>query len=443
MVEHLSTFSDRVALIDSLGKYTYDDVCSQIAKYKLEFHGKINSGETVAIISDYNFYSIALFFALLDVKCILVPIVSVVTDEVNERIKAARCNKTVKINYDGELSLVSSFYDEPFKMVEDLVRLKHSGLILFSSGSTGEPKAMIHDLNLLVDSYKGKKSKKMVILVFLMFDHIGGLNTLLNSFMMGVQVVLPRFRECDEVALLIQTHKVQVLPASPTFLNLMLMGNVTEKYDLSSLRMITYGTESMAKSLLERLRVRFPKVKFLQTFGTSETGIAKTESRSSSSLEIKFDDPNLEYKIVDSELWLKSKTQIIGYLNASSDNFTDSGWFKTGDLVEEMNDGFLRIVGRNKEMINVGGEKVMPSEVESVLLEIDKVKDVVVRGGTNAITGNMVEADIVWAGDEDKQEIRKIIRVFSRTKLSSYKIPVKINIVDALDYSSRFKKKRL
>ena len=71
---------------------------------------------------------------------------------------------------------------------------------------------------------------------------------------------------------------------------------------------------------------------------------------------------------------MRSKTQVLGYLNASMESFTKDGWFRTGDLVEELEGGYIRIVGRNKEVINVGGEKVLPAEVESVLLEIGELK---------------------------------------------------------------------
>lgn len=149
---------------------------------------------------------------------------------------------------------------------------------------------------------------------------------------------------------LIEEHQIHVLTASPTFSNMMLMAKVQERFDLSSLKMITYGTESMPESLLKKLKVIFPRTKLLQTFGTSETGIAQTSSRSSDSLEMKLDDPNLEYRIVNGELWLKSKTQIIGYLNASMESFTEDGWFKTGDLVEQLEGGYLKIKGRAKEV---------------------------------------------------------------------------------------------
>jgi len=283
-------------------------------------------------------------------------------------------------------------------------------------------------------------------MVFLLFDHIGGINTLFNILSMGAKAVIPENRSAETIAKMIEQEEVNILPASPTFLNLLLLADVCNRYDLSSIRMITYGTESMPESLLERIKKTFPKAKLLQTFGTSETGIAQVNSRSSTSLDIKIDDPNLNYKIVDGELWLKSKIQILGYLNDSMENFTDDGWFCTGDMVETSEDGYLKIIGRSKEVINVGGEKVLPIEVESFLLTIDGIRDCIVYGLKNAITGQTVVADIV-IDDANNQsintkELKKQIRVFCIKKMERYKIPTKINFVKQLPIGSRFKKIR-
>ena len=97
--------------------------------------------------------------------------------------------------------------------------------------------------------------------------------------------------------------------------------------------------------------------------------------------------PGFEHKIVDGMLWLRSSRAMLGYLNAPSP-FDADGWFNTQDLVER--DGeYIRILGRKSELINVGGEKVHPTEVENVLLQIDNVKDVTVRGVPNAVTGEL------------------------------------------------------
>jgi acyl-CoA synthetase (AMP-forming)/AMP-acid ligase II len=124
------------------------------------------------------------------------------------------------------------------------------------------------------------------------------------------------------------------------------------------------------------------------------------------------------------------------------DSFTEDGWFKTGDLVETTEDGYLRIVGRNKEVINVGGEKVLPSEVESILLDMDEFSDVMVYGESNPITGQSVVVEVVPADAIDKREAKKAIRRFCKDKLESYKIPSKVVIVDQTSFGERFKKIR-
>ena len=442
-VEHISTFGDRQAIAHRKKIYTYQQLGAKIGDYYhlLRDQG-VSKGEVAAIISDYSFAAIAMFLALLQNKNVVIPIVIEDVEEINERLVEAQADKVIKI--DGK-SVKVSFQKSSSKhrLIENIQQNQRSGLILFSSGSTGKPKVMIHDLDSLVDSYRDRKPRHLNMLIFLMFDHIGGLNTLLNTLGMGALAVLPEGRDPEEICSLIEKHKVNVLPASPTFLNLILMNGAHERYDLSSVRMITYGTEAMPEGLLKRLREAFPKVKFLQTFGTSETGIAQTISKASDSLFIKIDDPNLKYKIVDGELWLRSKTQVLGYLNAPMDSFTEDGWFMTGDLVETTEDGYIKIVGRSKEVINVGGLKVLPVEVESVLTTMPEIVDCIVYGQSNYITGQTAVADVVLRNPSlESQEMKKAIRQFALARMERYKVPTKINFVKEISFAGRFKKQR-
>jgi acyl-CoA synthetase (AMP-forming)/AMP-acid ligase II len=221
------------------------------------------------------------------------------------------------------------------------------------------------------------------------------------------------------------------------------MSGAHKNYNLSSLRFVTYGTEPMPDSLLIRLKTALPNISFIQTFGTSETGISQTVSRSSVSTQIKIEDPNTEFKIVAGELWLRSNSQILGYLNHEMSRFTADGWFKTGDIVEESSDGFLTITGRREDIINVGGEKVTPSEVESVLLEIPEVADCLVYGEKNAITGQNVAAEIVPQTECDLKMLKRIIKKHCRAVLSAYKVPARIVFTEKTSFSDRFKKSRI
>lgn len=444
ILDHIVTQREHTAIIFNDKQYSYVKLGSKIDNYYKQINGTIPSNEIVALVSDYSLYSIAMFFALYKNRNIIVPITTKIESEIQDRIIVANCSKVIRINENGELRIdCIDSQEKRHNIIVQLQQQNNAGLILFSSGSTGQPKAMVHDLDNLINSYKGKRGKKLVFLIFLMFDHIGGLNTLLNCISMGVTMVFPTDRNPDNVCEIIDKYKVNILPASPTFLNLILISEAHLKYDLSSLKMITYGTEPMPESLLLKLKGAFSCVKFLQTFGTSETGIAGASSKSSNSTFLKLDDPNSEYKIVDDELWIRSKIQILGYLNSSMERFTEDGWFKTGDLVEQNEDGYIKIIGRNKEMINVGGEKVLPAEVESVLFQMAQIKDCTVYGEFNPITGQMVVAKVLFDGVTKTSEVKKLITTFCQDKLDRYKIPVRIVLVSESEFSDRFKKKRI
>ena len=442
LINNFNSFDNKIAIIHKDTSYTYRQLFNNIERIEKDvIEDKIYSGEVVSILSDYSFNSISLLLALCQNKNIIVPIATKIENEVNDRIEESFTSKSISLN-DNEFTVNKHTVDKPHQMIKSLQDTNSSGLILFSSGSTGKPKAMIHNFDNLVNHYQNKKEKSMNMIVFLMFDHIGGLNTLLNILSMGATMIIPQTRNADDICKLVQDYKIRVLPSSPTFLNLILMNKSYDKYDLKSLRMITYGTEAMPESLLLRLKDIFPKIKLLQTFGTSETGIAGTRSKSSNSIYMKLDDSNLEYKIVDDELWLKSKTQVMGYLNYPMNSFTDEGWFKTGDLVEKTDDSYIKIIGRNKEVINVGGEKVLPNEVESVILSMDMVDDVMAYGESNIITGQTVVCDTVINIDIEAREAKKLIRKFCKNSLDSYKIPTKVNLVDKTNFGDRFKKIR-
>ncbi len=441
-IEKIKEGGDRTAVIFKEQEYSYGALYGRICEDCKRVCETFRKGAVVAVVSDYSFESIALFFALHENRNIIVPITTKVQAEIDDRIAAAGCDYYVTMTEGQWTATKREVSEEPHQLIRQLQDGGHSGLILFSSGSTGKPKAMIHNLDNLIDTYKDKRGKRLVFLIFLMFDHIGGLNTLLNCLAMNVTMVFPDSREPDHVAHLIETYKVNILPASPTFLNLMLIGECPSRFDLTSLRMITYGTEPMPESLLVKLKDAFPRVKFLQTFGTSETGISATSSYSSTSTFLKIDDPNTEYRIVNGELWLRSKTQIMGYLNSSMERFTDDGWFRTGDMVEEK-DGYIKIVGRNSDIINVGGEKVLPSEVESVLFQMPHVSDCVVYGENNPITGQMVVAKILYDGDIKLSELKKLVVEFCKDKLTRYKIPAKVIRMSESEFTERFKKKRM
>ena len=114
-------------------------------------------------------------------------------------------------------------------------------------------------------------------------------------------------------------------------------------------------------------------------------------------------------------MWIKSDSAMLGYLNAP-DPFDAEGFLDTGDLVEQDGD-WVRILGRESEIINVGGYKVFPAEVESTLLEIQDVEDVVVFGEDHPITGKTVVAKFKLSTSETRREFKARMLAFCKDKL--------------------------
>ena len=444
LFERIQSHGEKPFLAAKGKTHSYSELSNRLNQIDQELSAKIPAGASVAVLGDYSLTAISSVLWLVKNQNIIVPIAASAELETPERCREAFCDFLIDTLAEPGHTVVKKLEgtEGSHDLIEKLRSKQLAGLVLFSSGSAGKPKAMIHDLDNLVQVYAERKSRNLSMIVFLMFDHIGGINTLFNSLASGSFMVAPSKRDAEEVAALIQEHKVTILPTSPTFLNLLLIADAPKRFDLSSIKIITYGTEPMPESLLAKLREAFPKVKFLQTFGTSETGISRTDSKSSGSLFMKLDDPDIEHKIVDGELWLRSKTQILGYLNHSMESFTEDGWFRTGDKVETDEAGYIRIIGRTKEMINVGGEKVVPSEVESIILEVEGVKDCTVFGQASPVTGQIVAAKIVLKQGMDQAQAKSEIRKHCSSKLARYKVPVKMIFVEDSLFGERFKKKR-
>lgn len=421
-------------LSNEFESWTYSDLAQALRRCELDLNN-INPA-TCLIEGDYSLHSIAWLIAGLSFGWKMVPIVSKSSAVINIRKNVS--NATFRVSPENSWGLERISEDVPDIQTH---KLSESGVVLFSSGTTGKPKAMCKSMNSMLKGVENQKGKSVTMGLLLLFDHIGGLNTLFAGIRKSAHLVAPSQRSPRIMASLIEKYAVRVLPCSPTFLNMMYLDDVFDEFNLQSLKLITYGTERMPEELLTRLSIKLPSVKFLQTFGTSETGIVQTKSLSSSSTFLTINDPDVEWKIVAQELWIKSNTQILGYLNTSVEAI-DGGWFKTGDLVENGSDGYFKIIGRKKEVINVGGEKVMPSEIEDYIMSIDQVIDCTAFPVPNGITGQAVGVRIVAAKNSDFKILKKHIRQICKVGMERFKVPAKITFSFDLKYTDRFKKER-
>ena len=431
------------------GALSYDQlhVATRSWLERLDQQG-IGAGDVVVILGDHSPSNFALLLALAIRKAVVVPLTKLPDELVRQRCNMA-CANWLIVNQptdarDSEQSIQLATITqldtvERHDLLKQLGEAGRSGLILFSSGSSGTPKTCLLDLDALLETTRVER-KSFTTLAFLLFDHIGGINTMINMLGHGGTIVVPQDRTVATTAALIEAHGISLLPTSPTFLKMLLMSDAVSRHDLSSLELITYGTEVMPQTTLKALQEAFPDVRLKQTYGLSEIGIVPTRSKAPGSLWLEIGGNNVDHEVRDNILWLRAPTAMLGYLNAPSP-FDADGWLNTGDRVE-VDGPYLRILGRDSELINIGGEKVHPAEVENVLLEAPNIVDATVVARANPVMGSVLTAVVRLDVEEDGRDLKKRLGQYCRERLEPHKVPMMFKISDAPLHSDRFKKNR-
>jgi long-chain acyl-CoA synthetase len=417
--------------------YNYEYLYQKIEFWQKKIKKDIVPGAVVALQSNFSPDSIGILLSLIENMNVIVPLNKKLKD-VNNKLKLAEVEYSIILD-ENVYECNKTYIVSTHKLIQKIKTKNKPGIIVFSSGSTGEPKAALHDFTLLLEKYKSEK-RPLRTLTFLLFDHWGGLNTLFHTLSNAAVIGMPNAYSPDAVCSFIQKYKIELLPTTPTFINILLYSKVYENYDLSSLKIISYGTESMPESTLKLFSGIFPNIKLKQTYGLTELGVMNSTSKSSNSLWMKIGGNGYEIKVVNDILFIKAKSTILGYLNANAP-IDDEGWYNTNDRVEQDGD-WLKILGRDSEIINVGGQKVFPVEIESVILEMENIIDVSVSACKNPILGEVVKATVNLKEKETLLELKKKIQKYCLSKLDSYKIPVYVEIVSDKLFTERFKRIR-
>jgi acyl-CoA synthetase (AMP-forming)/AMP-acid ligase II len=416
--------------------WTLDRLDAWLNKIK---ESNIPQGAVVALSGDYSPDICCLLLALIEHKAVAVPFASVTGKEKEELLDIAEAEFEFVFGEEGFRDLKRFDRQVTNPLLRGIISDRSPGLVVFSSGSTGRPKGILHDFSRILEKFMVPR-KTLRTLTFLQLDHLGGINTLLYVLSNGGTVISLKDRSPAAIGEAVERYQIELLPVTPSFLNLFIVSDEFRKWDLSSLKIISYGTEVMPQATLEKVKTLFPDVGLQQTYGLSELGVLRTKSRDDGSLWVKVGGEGFETRVVDGILWIRAKSAMLGYLNAPQP-FDAEGWFNTDDQVE-VDGEYLKILGRKSEIINVGGQKVFPAEVEDVLIQIDNIKDAVVFGEKNFLMGNVVAAKVNLIADEDDASVKKRVREFCKARLSSYKVPVRIEVARDELFNSRFKRIR-
>ena len=262
----------------------------------------------------------------------------------------------------------------------------------------------------------------------------------------GALVDMPFVFRRNEVLELIQRERISVLPSVPYIYGILAASPADEKIDLSSLRLCISAGNFLAKDIFDKFLQRFG-LPIRQLYGCTEAGAVSINMQSEN--DIKADSiglpmHNVEIKAMDDqgsevppgvigELAIKSETVTKGYHNAPEANrkaFQKNHFF-TGDLGRKDEQGYLYITGRKKIIIDTGGYKVDPLEIEDVLGTHPKVNEVVVVGAKRPFVGEVIKAVVVAKEGCQEQELVE----YCQNKLADFKTPKLIEFRDEIPRS--------
>lgn len=266
LFERFETAPETSALIDGGRTFSYRQLVEQTRSFgdRLRREG-VASGDVVAVLGDYSPEIVCLLFALMGGRNVVVPVTREAIVDMDTVLRLSEAQWVID-GTSNELHFARTGRRSTNDLVAGLRSSGDPGLILFSSGSTGTPKAILHNMSLVADKFR-RPGPSLVAIAFLMLDHFGGINTILAILSGLGTVVTVRDRSVVAICQAIEEHRVEVLPTTPSFLNMLVRSDALDRFDLSSLKRITYGTEVMPQQTLDRVSRAFPGVLLQQTYG--------------------------------------------------------------------------------------------------------------------------------------------------------------------------------
>jgi len=335
---------------------------------------------------------------------------------------------------------------EPRLLPHDAERLNShtTEWVLLTSGTTGAPKLVQHDLSTLTDALAGARPGPEAVVWATFYDirRYGGLQIFLRAVHLGSLVpadpaeAVPAFLERARAAGV--TH----ISGTPSHWRKVLMSGAAATI---APRYVRLSGEIADQAVLDALRATYPQAMVAHAFASTEAGVAFEVRDGAAGFPASLvgaSDSRVRLSVAGGTLHVRSGGNAHGYLGPDASAFPRSsdGAIDTGDLIEERA-GRYHFLGRQGGVINVGGLKVYPEEIEAVINAHPWVRMSLVRARRNPITGAVVVADVVLAEESPgatrpaSEELTRELLSNCRQSLAAYKVPTMIRVVQGLDVS--------
>jgi len=371
-------------------------------------------------------------------------------------------NKMENVYGFWDLMDESSSNDPSFQVTSDDAR-KHTCLLKFTGGTTGLGKCAMYSLSNFLSAGTNLSYSDVFphdnpkVLLSTPITHAAG-SMIIPAYFKGGTVITLNRADIESFCQVIEKEKVELIYTVPTVLYRMVDMQITERYDLSSLQTIRYGASPISDAKLEELIKQFGRI-FIQGYAATESWVPgtilkkdehdlSTETSKKRLKSIGSPVPGMEFKIADSEgnempigeegeIWIRGPHNVIGYYkddDQTKENFTDDGFWKSGDIGYMDDANFLYLVDRKKDMIVSGGFNVYANEVEKCINGHPAVQQSAVVGIPHDYWGEAVHAEVILNENANISEVDLID--YCKQRIARYKSPKSIKFVDSLPLSS-------
>ena len=460
---------DKVAIIDNDKEITFFQLYEEVEKFSNNIN-ILNQEEIISLVSENSISFIIAYLGIINSGKI-VHLISPETSEINlfNQLKSSKskniiCNQSVKNKISNFISIKATTFDIEEILFKEYNKKNKSNAndiayLIYTSGTTSEPKGVIVSHSMIEFTTKNivevlGYSDSDIDLLPLPLNHSFGLGCLHTSLYVGsTLVLLKNASNLEEILESLKKYEITTLAAIPATLTKILnFKNEKVKKYFSQIRLIITNSTAIPKKTVIQYKEILKKGNIATYYGLTEasrsTFMIFNESNQREESVGKC-SPNVKIEIINEEknnlkvgdILIKGDNVIKKYWNnIEADKNIFDGWLKTGDTGYFDKEGYLFLKGRSDEIINVGGEKVMPIEIEQSVKNISGVEDAVAFGIVHEVFGQTIKLNVIKSKNSDIDKARILSHCIKN--LEKFKIPSKIDFVEKIPKTDYGKVKR-